>query len=460
MKLIKLFFSLLLGVCILGACQDDENVFQITHKVNIISNTGNFDVHVGDTLYLKADIGTIHDYEIEWQLEGHDPFNFPVFSFVANVPGEYKVQLTAMINGEKLQASEMITATAKPLPDPYLNGTFVLSEGVNGQVVSKLAFITDAGVITDSIYFKANAGFLGNLAQDLYINGGNVYIISQLGEYADKSIASDGAFLTVANAGTMVKVATYKDELAALELPTHVAVKSADNIYLRDSKGVWHFNPSGNGLTFIEGSEGAQQNRMVIANNKVYVPCGTKVLVIETTTNTIEGTIELPYFCAGIVKSTNSILWIGCGDDTNGNILKVKTADNSIEATHVMPRGINAEFTSTPAIAAKGDIIYYTNPGAYDGSEFHVYIHDFTTEENMQVGDASALVEDISVIYNGIGVHPRTGNLFMNLLKGWGAAYSTNHIAEFNFINNSMALKTDYKNYTSMPAGFFFTGAF
>lgn len=68
--------------------------------------------------------------------------------------------------------------------------------------------------------------------------------------------------------------------------------------------------------------------------------------------------------------------------------------------------------------------------------------------------DVSALDKNAGLQYNGLGVHPVTGRVYINTLKSF-ANYGQNQIWGFDFGTSTEAPAVKYENYTSFPAGFF-----
>lgn len=69
--------------------------------------------------------------------------------------------------------------------------------------------------------------------------------------------------------------------------------------------------------------------------------------------------------------------------------------------------------------------------------------------------DLSEIDNNAGLIYNGLGIHPVTGHVYANTIKGF-AQYTTNQIWEFDFSTNTEKPVNKYENYTNFPAGFFF----
>src|SRR5690606_19489692 len=193
----------------------------------------------------------------------------------------------------------------------FRDGTFILNEGNMTTENGSLIFISPKGIVTDSAYFKVNGTELGNVAQDLFIGNGKLYIISQNGKQnAVGSTFQNDGMLIVANAETLKKEASYTEELSSLSWPSHVAVLNEDNIFIRDNKGVHLFHPQNKELKFVEGSNGAKKNRMAVANDKVFVPGSTKVFVLEAGKPEVIHTIEMSANVTGVVKASDGNIWV------------------------------------------------------------------------------------------------------------------------------------------------------
>lgn len=147
----------------------------------------------------------------------------------------------------------------------YKYGTFILNEGAawGGDKGGYLIFISPKGELVEKVFQKENNGaWLGSVPQDMFISNDKMYIVSQNG-------GNEGGFLTVVNAETLKLETAFGDELKGkIDWPTHVAVLSDDNIYLRDNAGIKLFHPSTGEVTLIEGTQGARKIRWQLLEEK------------------------------------------------------------------------------------------------------------------------------------------------------------------------------------------------
>lgn len=336
-----------------------------------------------------------------------------------------------------------------------IDGVFILNEGNMTTENGSLIYIAPDGKLYDYAYDSANGTELGNVTQDLFINNGKMYIISQNGRKnpIGTGFQNDG-MLVVANAETLKKEAAFNDELTTLSWPTHIAVLNDQNIFIRDNNGVYLFNSTTKELSLINGTKGASKNRMAVVNNKVFVPAGRNLLVLEAGQTTVSQTIDMGATISGTIKSKDEQLWVSTTGSPN-KISKVNSQTYTvIQANNITEGKVSAGAGATPGITAKGDTLYYS------GASTKIYRHIFSKNESKLMVDAKSLVDNANIVYNNIGVHPRTGKVYLNTIKAYGWDFLINNISVFDLEGSTPVLDHNYQNYTHFPAGIFFTANF
>lgn len=337
------------------------------------------------------------------------------------------------------------------------SGVYILNEGNMTTENGSLIYISPDGQVFENVYKNANGSQLGNVTQDLFIYDNKIYIISQNGKTnpLGTGFENDG-MLVVADSETLKKVAAYTDELLSLSWPTHIAVLDDNNIFIRDNAGIHRFNSVTGELLLIPGTNGAVKNRMAVADGKVFYYAGKNLSVLEKNGVSVSKTIEMSAAISGIEKSKDGHVWVATSDK---KISKVNSANYSIIKTNDLTVGDfgGGLFFATPGITSKGDTLYYGS-----GS---IYRHIFSTGESKEMVSFStvkSLVPNAGMGYNGIGVHPETGRVYMNTIKGYGWDFTINNISVFDFDdeNATSVLYKNYQNYTRFPAGFFFPANF
>ncbi|GAB3419550.1 DUF5074 domain-containing protein [Niabella aquatica] len=442
--------SALLAVIIISCSKEDTIVQPPAESPrvaieNLLAETA---VAQEDTLYFKAKVseGAAYTWSVDGKALG---VTDSVFKFVSSDMGTHNISLTATHQDKQSAAQVTITVYGK-----YKYGTFVLNEGNMTTENGSLIFISPKGKVTDSAYFRINGSSLGNVTQDLFIYNGKIYILSQNGKTnaVGTGFENDG-MLVVANAETLKKEAGYNNELSALSWPTHVAVLNEQNVILRDNAGLYRFNTTTKALTFIKGSRSAAKSTMAVSNNKVFAPAGSKIYVVEADKDTISYAIDMKASVTGVVKADDGNIWVSTTGSPN-KISKINYRDYSlIKANDITTGNVgNGGFAATPGITAKSDTLYFSNLGT------KIYRHVFSTGTTEFLVDAKTMVTDANIVYNTIAVHPVTGEVYLNTIKGYGD-YLINKISVFNFTNGTK-LSADYRNYTHFPAGIFFTDNF
>lgn len=289
----QFYFSLTLCIAVLFAsCSHDDSIYTPTPPTIAIENLSiETSIAQEDTIYLKAKIESPLETTFTWSVNNVASVSDKVatdsiYKFVQKEVGDYTVTLTAQNADGETKTTVNLNVYGK-----FKYGTFVLNEGSAFQENSSLIFISPKGIVTDSAYWKVNHTELGNTSQDLFISAGKIYFIAQNGKSSLGNYPNDGK-LIIANAETLKKEAAYDDELSVLSWPTHIAVLG-NEVFIRDNKGIYSFNTSTKELKFIEGSNGAQKNRMAVAEGKVFVPANKSVLVLEAGKSEISHKIEL-----------------------------------------------------------------------------------------------------------------------------------------------------------------------
>lgn len=445
MKKLLLFLSVfIVSLC---ACEDDDDVKYLP-KVSIESLSEKFEVVQNGKIELKANIESMLVPTISWSVDGKEISNDTICTFSSDKLGDHTISVEVTNNDGTANASQIINVYGK-----YKYGTFILNEGTTSNARGTLSFISPEGSIYDTVYYHENKGYLGSVCQDLYIKNNKLYIISQNG-------GNDGGYLTIANAETLKKEKSFQDNLE-LSMPTRLAVLSDTEIYIRDNSGISVFNPVSEELKFIEGSERARKNTMIVASEKVFSSKGTNIIVIEKGAKAVSKTIELEGNVYGLTSSGDGNIYATYTKDNGAIIAKINTKDysiikeNTIEDSQVT-NIIQGAFSSTSVISAKGDTIYISGT-PWSVNDMNIFQHIFSDNKTTLAVNIPSLVENCGVLYNTAAVHPITGEVIVNSLKGWGSDYKTNQITFFDFSGDKAKITRKYNDHTDMPGGIFFT---
>ena len=342
--------------------------------------------------------------------------------------------------GRTVLASARICAV--DFSDP--EATFVLNEGNMTSENGSIIYITADGHVIDYAYWRMNGSELGNVAQDLFISGNRMYIISQNG-------GNDG-LLVEADARTLKNTKKFgKEELSRLFWPSHVAVVG-NTAYIRDNAGVWTLDLDTREFTAVANAKGTLKNRMAVVGGKVFVPGNRAILVLEN--GALVKKVDMDGTVTGVIKSDEEgYLWVSCSTSP-AQIIKLSAADYTMDKHTLTDGGVTLGWSATPGISAKGDEIYFCN------NTSTIYRHNFASNTTEALGDVKSNIANWGIIYNMPAVHPVTGEYYFNTILGYGWSFLTNDISVYDLSAGAPAMVADYRNYTRFPAGFFFPASF
>ena len=226
------------------------------------------------------------------------------------------------------------------------------------------------------------------------------------------------------------------------------------NIFIRDNYGVHLFDSEAGIETLIEGSKGAGKLTMAVADGKVFAIAGSKLLVLEKGKTTVGKTIDMGQQIAAVAKANDGNLWVSM-QGSPAKIAKVNSkTGESIKTNVVTEVNLNAGAGAGCSITAYQNKLYYSGLGS------KIYRHDFETGTTTMLGDVKEFNSEMTMTYNPIAVHPITGHIYMNRIKGYGWNFLINSIFELEDTGNGLKIVHEYRDYTHFPAGIFFPASF
>lgn len=351
-----------------------------------------------------------------------------------------------------------------PPPGPgvlSVHGVYILNEGNMTSDMGSLIYIDPQGIMHENVYRSANEGkSLGNVAQDLFIRDGKIYVISQNGTI-------DGKQIIVMNATDYKMIAEYSLP-NQIEWPSHIAVLDEQHLYVRDNKGIWCFNPETNEAHFIEDTDGAMKKPMIALKDKILAAHNGNngLMVINKDASKAEHPSTLSQI-SGIAKAWDGNIWISTqsmfGIMGKSALYKVSSTDFSVLATHdikeVNLEGVGQGGASATFYAFK-DLIYYCCPGSGFKNGQKIWRHNFARNKT-QALDFSKLIPKEHIVYNGFAVHPLTGELMLGNIKGFGNDYKINSLLILEDQGDKLELIKEYDNNPlQFQAGTFFPESF
>lgn len=383
-------------------------------------------------------------------------------TLTATAQAEQKVNVQVKVLGA--DDKEMVESVALYCLNSFDNpkGTFVLNEGNMTTENGSLTYITPEGYVIGDAYKAVNGTELGNVAQDMAFCNGKIYVISQNGDVnaVGTKFENDGV-LVVMDAKTLKKEAALsKTELTDLDWPTHIAVLDDQHIYIRDNAMVRRLDLTTKTLHPVEGTSKAPKSQFVVMNGKVYT----------YKTGSISGLLEISAesdaskfvrFPFKLNYQINSVLGVRAAEDGSFWVMGFGAGKTSISKFNLSTQQMQQKLigvrpfvgSSGVAFANKGNHLYYAD-------DTTIYSLDFEAAEDgeaeQEITDLNSIDSNAGMLYNGMSVHPVTGWVYINTIKGF-AQFTQNQIWAFDFDTSTEVPVAKYENYTHFPAGFFFS---
>lgn len=468
------------GLLGLSACSDEDTL--PAEKLDFVLDTdaesGSPILLVSDETYTLAYQGkgvegiTVENEAAGWQVTVDEVESRIVLTAPAatsDADSDYTLQLNVTGGDGQSLTTEGIDFHRVLFDDP--KGTFVLNEGNMTTENGSLIYITPEGYVLDNAYRRVNGTELGNVTQDMCFHDGKIYVISQNGDTnaVGTSFDNDG-MLVVADAKTLKKVTAFSNaDLEPLDWPTHVAVLDEQHVYIRDNAGIWRLNMDDASLTFVAGSEGAPKAKLTVVDGAVYFPLNGLLAAlkkIDPSTNQVSSVANMAIWAAS--PMINCFLGVAASDDGNLWIMGTSATDSSREGIISLGKldlvagkltqnvlGTQPNESYDCCFAAYGNTIYYAS-----GTTLYRVLFDpeAGTDGFMEepLVDLASLNDNVGLMYNGLGVHPVTGHVYANTLKGFGNFFTTNSIWEFDFDASLDTPVNRFDDYTHFPAGVYF----
>lgn len=323
---------------------------------------------------------------------------------------------------------------------------FVLNEGSFGKGTGFLDVIDNKG----NYHSKVDKSTLGGTPQDLAFFGDYTYVIAK-----DPRTESWGRLVAL-RTKDLGGMEDFSDFIKGLEKPSNIAILDLHNIFIRDAKAIHRLDLVNGKLTKVEGTDGASEINMVALNSRVIAAVGSKLVSINRNEDKVSKELTLDASIKGIAQACRRDVFVATPAGDKSTIYRINSDDLSIikqnEITGDEGKAMGENYWGRGVIAAKGDIIYYAGGGSV------IYRHDFAKNETKAMVDVASegFFPESTITYNSLGVHPRTGHVYITRIKNWGEDSKVNAILELDLSGDAGKLVKKYENKVTFPAGFYF----
>lgn len=323
---------------------------------------------------------------------------------------------------------------------------FVLNEGVYNKETGFLDVINAEG----GYQSKVDKSILGGTAQDLAFFGDYTYVIAK-----DPRTEPWGRLVAL-RTKDLGGMEDFSEFIKGLEKPSNIAILDLHNIFIRDEKAIHRLDLVNGKLTKVEGTDGASEMQMVALNNRVVAAVGKKLVSINRNEDKVTKELTLDASIKGIAQACRRDVFVATPAGEKSTIYRINSDDLSIikqnEITGAEGKAMGDSYWGrSSVIAAKDDIIYYAGGGSV------IYRHNFAKNETKSMVDVASegFYPEGTITYNSLGVHPRTGHVYITRIKDW-SKNDVNAILELDLSGDTGKLVKKYENKVAYPAGFYF----
>lgn len=409
--------------------------------ITIPNKDGKIKAKLHSVTTITPTVKSIRDVTYKWILDKKTISTEKVLKYTFNKEGTFEIKFIATnIGGSTEKVIKIETSNY------FGDGVFVLNEGNMTSENGFVNFIYPNGSRIDYAYKNANTETeLGNVIQDMWLANGKAYFVAQNGPEQ----------ITIANAQTLVKEKAYTKD-GKLDWPTHIVVANSSRAYVRDNGGLHAVDISGKITPNAEVICKANKQIMDYIKGKVYVAGDNIVNIINPETDKVIKTIELDAkITSGIKEGKDQCIWVS----TNNNTLyKINTSTDAIIKKYSIPTEFSMKAGFIPSnglCASKQEDIVYWKSSAW--GKAYLYKFNASNEKSELFIDFKKEYTDSNITYGEVAIHPITGNIYIDLLKGYGMDFLVNFLY---VIAPDKTLVQTHKNCTHFQTSCYFTEDF
>jgi hypothetical protein len=313
----------------------------------------------------------------------------------------------------------------EPFFEDYATGAYVINEGAFLANNASLTHISNAGTVTNDVYYQVNGVELGDVFQSFAAIGDRGF-----------AVLNNSQKIEVVDLKTMENIGT----ITGLDYPRYMVASENNTAYLSDGSFAGSLKIINTQTLALTGSiaVGSGPNQLIALNSEVWV-CNeggfgldSTISVVSTSSNSVVEVIEVGYRPADIVRDALGNVWVLCAGETyydenwavsgHSPAMLYRIDEATRQVISSIQVGQLGDHPKQLEVSPDGTVIYYENSGVY--------------KFDLINGDMPG-VAIVSSARAGLSVHPTSGEI-------WCASISdfTNPSQIFVYSNEGSLLKS------------------
>jgi len=295
----------------------------------------------------------------------------------------------------------------EPFFEDYATGAYVVNEGAFQANNASITHISNAGTVTNDVYYQVNGVELGDIFQSFATIGDRGF-----------AVLNNSQKIEVVDLKTMENVGT----IAGLDYPRYLVASGNNTAYLSDGSFAGSLKIINTQTLAVTGSVsvGTGPNQLLARNNEVWV-CNeggfgldSTISVVSTSSNSVVEVIEVGYRPADIVRDALGNVWVLCAGETyydenwavSGHspalLYRINAATREVISS--VQVGQLGDHPRQLEVSPDGTVLYYENGGVY--------------KFDLINGDMPGL-QIVFSARSGLSVHPSTGEIWCASLSDY-----------------------------------------
>ena len=295
----------------------------------------------------------------------------------------------------------------EPFFEDYATGAYVVNEGAFQANNASVTHISNAGTVTNDVYYQVNGVELGDIFQSFATIGDRGF-----------AVLNNSQKIEVVDLKTMENVGT----IAGLDYPRYLVASGNNTAYLSDGSFAGSLKIINTQTLAVTGSVsvGTGPNQLLARNNEIWV-CNeggfgldSTISVVSTSSNSVVEVIEVGYRPADIVRDALGNVWVLCAGETyydenwavsgHSTALLYRINAATREVISSVQVGQLGDHPRQLEVSPDGTVLYYENGGVY--------------KFDLINGDMPG-IQIVSSARSGLSVHPSTGEIWCASLSDY-----------------------------------------